>query len=211
MARGADRAESPRALRREATKAALLAAARTLAERGEDPLDPSAVAALAGVSRPLWYRYFPTRDDFVDALLASMHAAVPPAAEAAGGGEGARVLSFFETLAAGLDEHAALARVLIPASHLPGPVATARAQRRIAAIERVAQRLPARLPDRPRRAAFLMDAFLGMQLAWSKGQVPGRLLDRVREDLPWAVRGVLAAPAPRGGRPAARPLRRKPT
>jgi AcrR family transcriptional regulator len=193
MVRGADRATSPRALRREATKAALLAAASTLAERGEDPLDPALVASLAGVSRPLWYRYFPTRGDFVEAILASMHAAPPRPADA-GHDAAADVLAFFVTLAKGLDANAALARVVIPVSHLPGPVADARAQRRLAAIERVAQRLPADVTDRGRRAAFVMDAFLGMQLAWSKGQVAGRFADRVRQDLPWAIRGALAGP-----------------
>jgi AcrR family transcriptional regulator len=172
----------------------LLAAAATLAQRGEDPLDPALVASLAGVSRPLWYRYFPTRGDFVEAILASMHAAPPPAA-GQGDDPAADVLSFFGALAKGLDANAALARVVIPVSHLPGPVSDVRAQRRLAAIERVAQRLPADVPDRGRRAAFLMDAFLGMQLAWSKGQVAGRFADRVRQDMPWAIRGALARTA----------------
>jgi hypothetical protein len=115
--------------------------------------------------------------------------ATPP--DAAG-----RVLAFFLDLAAPLDARPDLARVLIPRSHLPGAVAAARAKRREAAIERIAAWLPADLPERPARAAFLMDSFLGVQLAWSKGLAEGTLTDRVRRDMAWAVAGALSVPHP---------------
>ena len=207
----------PKALRRGATRAAFIAAAHTLAARGgdADPLDPAAVTAEAGTSRPLFYAHFATRGDFIDAVLASIHedssessAAATPAAV----GPAAEILAFFARLATPLDRHAALARALIPASHLPGPVAQARAERRQRAIARVAELLPAVLPERALRAAFLMDAFLGLQLAWSKGTVPGSLADRVRRELVFAIDGVLAfgpGPGP-GPLPAPAPVRPAP-
>lgn len=190
----------PKAARKGATRAAFVAAAHALARRGTgaDPLDPAAVTAEAGTSRPLFYAHFPSRGDFVEALLASIHEDGPRALDTpAGDSPAAGLLEFFDRLAAPLDRHAALARALIPASHLPGPVAEARAERRRRAVARVADLLPARVPEREARAAFLMDAFLGLQLAWSKGTVPGDLRDRVRRELPWAIAGVLAAaPSP---------------
>jgi AcrR family transcriptional regulator len=192
MARGKDLPTAARARRRETRRESLLAAAHALAAReGADALDPAAVAAEAGVSRPLFYAHFPTRADFVDALLSSLHEESAPlsAAPAAPGGA---VLAFFERLAEPLDRHAELARRIIPASHLPGPVAAARARRRERAIARLADLLPAATPDREARAAFLMDAFLGVQLAWSKSADAGSLVSRVRRDLSWALAGVLA-------------------
>ena len=179
MARGADSPTAPRALRREATREALVRAAHRLAKRpGAECLDPTQVAAEAGVSRPLFYAHFPGRADFVEALLASVHAGPdaarsrplphPPAKEPAPETGRAALLRLFEGLAEPLDRHAALVRALIPASHQPGPVAEVRARRRERAIVAVLDRLPGGLPDRAARAAFLMDAFLGLQLAWSK-------------------------------------------
>lgn len=198
MGRPDDPAVTSRALRREATRASFVAAAHTLAQRaGADPLDPASVTAEAGTSRPLFYAHFPTRGDFVDAVLASIHedrapaaaAALPPAAY----GARVEVLAFFMGLAEPLDRHAALARAVIPASHLPGPVAVARSRRRARAIARIGQMLPAALPMREERAAFLMDAFLGIQLAWSKALGPESLADRARRDLDWAIAGALAS------------------
>src|SRR5262245_27530768 len=191
MARGKDQPTAARALRREATRASLLTAAHALASRpGADPLDPAAVAAEAGVSRPLFYAHFPTRADFVDALLTSLHGGAPPP-DAPTSDPRAAILAFFERLSVPLDAHADLARRIIPASHLPGPVAEARAKRRERAVERIAALLPA-TPDHERRAAFLMDAFLGVQLAWSKSAGGESLAARVRRDLSWALAGVLA-------------------
>ncbi len=104
-----------------------------------------------------------------------------------------RLTGFFVSLAAPLDRQPDLARVLIPRSHLPGPVASARTKRREGAIDRIEALLPESLSERRHRAAFLMDAFLGLQLAWSKRQGPADegLADRVRRDLRWAVAGVL--------------------
>ncbi|MFO0934409.1 MAG: TetR family transcriptional regulator [Planctomycetota bacterium] len=203
MSRGPDTPTSDRAQRREATRAALVAAAHALAERGADPLDPAAVAREAGVSRPLWYAHFPTRLAFVDALFASVHApssppAAAPARPPAPGAAAPR--RFFVALAAPLDAHAALARVLIPASHVPGPVATARAARRAAAVARLSALLPPGLASRRRRAAFLMDAFLGVQLAWCREPAGPSLVARVRRDLGFAIRGVLAPASPASSR-----------
>ena len=62
MSRGPDTPTSLRAQRKEATHAALVAAAHALAARGADPLDPAAVAREAGVSRPLGFsRHFIVR------------------------------------------------------------------------------------------------------------------------------------------------------
>lgn len=193
MVRGKDSPTATRALRRGATRAAMVAAAHALASRpGADPLDPAAIAAEVGVSRPLFYAHFPTRGDFVEALLSSLHEdagapPVPPASDV----PRVALLSFFERLAAPLDRHPELARRVIPASHLPGPVAQARAKRREKAIEKIASFLPENLADRAARAAFLMDAFLGVQLAWSKSSDGGSLAARVTRDLAWAVAGVL--------------------
>lgn len=193
-----------KAERKGATRAAFIAAAHTIAARGgdADPLDPAAVTAEAGTSRPLFYAHFPTRGDFIDAVLSSIHEDQPRPPEGPGAPPASpreAVLAFFARLAAPLDRHAALARALIPASHLPGPVAEARSRRRAGAVAHLAAMLPASLPEREARAAFLMDAFLGIQLAWSKALVAGALADRVRRELAWAVDGVLAVdplPAP---------------
>ncbi len=209
MSRGPDTPTSLRAQRKEATHAALVAAAHALAARGADPLDPAAVAREAGVSRPLWYAHFPTRLLFVDALFASVHApASPPPAPPATPATPARppepgapaLRRFFVGLAGPLDAHAALARVLIPASHVPGPVATARAARRAAAVAKLAGLLPPGLASRRRRAAFLMDAFLGVQLAWCREPAGPSLVARVKRDLEFAIRGVLAAASPSSSR-----------
>lgn len=203
MTRGRDLPTSPRAQRKEATRAALVAAAHALAGRAEgDPLDPAAVAAQAGVSRPLFYAHFPSRADFVDALFASVHApaAGAPAAPPPRGTGAVALRRCFEALAAPLDAHAPLARALIPASLAPGPVAAVRATRREAAVTKLAALLPAALPDRRRRAAFLMDAFHGLQLAWCRAPDGPSLVARVRRDLVFAIRGVLAASRPAASR-----------
>jgi len=199
MVRGKDSPNAPRALRREATRASLIEAAHVLAERaGADPLDPAEVAAEAGASRSLFYAHFPTRGAFVDAILLSIHeeegapAAPAPSADL---GPARGLLAFFGRLASPLDRHAALARAVIPASHLPGPVADARMRRRSNAVARLADLIPSALPLRYERAAFLMDAFLGVQLAWSKASAAEALADRVERDLAWAVQGVLAPPS----------------
>lgn len=194
MPRGVDRATSPRALRREASRVALLQASRALAERGEDPLDPTAVAREAGVSRPLWYRHFPTRAAFAEALLQTVHAAAPPPSVPAARLPVAQaVVEFLARLAAGLDREPALARALIPASHGRGAASLVRARRRATAVAHLADLLPTSLQDRVERAAFLFDAYLGLQLAWAKGQSEGSLEARVRRDMAWAVSGVLRA------------------
>ncbi len=193
MARGKDSPAAPRALKREETRRALVDAAFAIAERGGDPIDPAAVAAEAGVSRPLFYRHFATRGDYVDAVLVALHAGGGPGVAGADAAERTaeeRILAFFETLATPLDGRARLARALIPASHLPGPVAEARAKRRERAIERLASMLPEGVSRREARAAFLMDAFLGVQLAWSKASEGASLLERVKSDMPWAVAGA---------------------
>lgn len=198
MVRGKDSPAAPRALKREETRRALIEAAFAIAERGGDPIDPAAVAAEAGVSRPLFYRHFATRGDYVDAVLVALHAGGGPGAAHADAAEETapdRILAFFETLATPLDGRPRLARALIPASHLPGPVAEARAKRRARAIERLAAMLPEGVSRREARAAFLMDAFLGIQLAWSKAAEGASLLDRVQSDMPWAVAGA-ATPDP---------------
>lgn len=209
MSRGPDAPTSDRAQRREATRAAFVAAAHALAARGADPLDPAAVAREAGVSRPLWYAHFPTRLAFVDALFASVHApasppsAGTPVAAPARPGPASPALALrrcFVGLATPLDAHAALARVLIPASHVPGPVATARAARRAAAVARLSALLPPGLASRRRKAAFLMDAFLGVQLAWCREPAGPSLVARVKRDLELAIRGVLAPASPSSSR-----------
>jgi AcrR family transcriptional regulator len=54
------------------TAATIVAAARqTIAERRGRKLSLSAVAARAGVSRPTLYRWFPTRDDLLEAVAAA--------------------------------------------------------------------------------------------------------------------------------------------
>ena len=193
MVRGKDSPAAPRALKREETRRALIDAAFAIAEPGGDPIDPAAFAAEAGVSRPLFYRHFATRGDYVDAVLMALHAGLGPDASSADARHETaeeRILGFFETLATPLDRRARLARSLIPASHLPGPVAEARAKRRERAIERLAAMLPEGVSRREARAAFLMDAFLGIQLAWSKAADGESLLDRVKSDMPWAVAGA---------------------
>jgi AcrR family transcriptional regulator len=201
--RGKDRDTAPRALRRTASREALISAAFAIAHRGEDPLDPAALAIEAGVSRPLFYRYFPTQAEFVDELLRRLHAGAAGPDDGAGeprealhaqaprGPAEEEILRFFADLAATLDRAPELARALIPRSHLSGPVAAARARRRERAVERIESMLPGRLDQRAERAAFLMDAFLGVQLAWAKGQGPAGepLADRVGRDMRWAVRG----------------------
>lgn len=194
--RGQDSPTSERSRRAAGTREALIAAAHTLADApGADPLDPAEVAAHVGVSRPLFYAHFPSRGEFVDALLGSIHAGPAPAPAPApvpmSEDPARRVLAFFDGLAAPLDRHAALARVLIPASHVPGPVAVARAARRQAAIRRIEALLPGGLPARPARAEFLMDAFLGIQLAWAKDSPGESLVSRTRRGLLWALPGAL--------------------
>jgi AcrR family transcriptional regulator len=114
------------AARREATLTLLAAAHAVAARGGADPLDPAVVALEAGVSRPLFYAHYPSRADFVDALLASLHGESPAPPEA-GSDSRVAILSFFERLSSPLDRHSALARRIIPASHLPGPSPSASA------------------------------------------------------------------------------------
>jgi AcrR family transcriptional regulator len=146
-----------------------------------------------GVSRPLFYAHFPSRADSWT-RLGSIHGGrrrpTRPRRRTP-----ARVLGFFATLAAP-STPAALARVLIPASHVPGPVAQVRAARRQAAIRRIEGLLPADLPDRLQRAEFLMDAFLGIQLAWAKEPPGEALASRARRGLSWALPGALDASNP---------------
>lgn len=195
--RGQDSPWSARAKRSAGTREALIAAAHALAHvGGANPLDPAEVAAHVGVSRPLFYAHFPSRADFVDALLGSIHGGAPAPEPAPAADARTRILGFFAALAAPLDRHAALARVLIPASHVPGPVAEARAARRQAAIRRIEGLLPADLPGRLQRAEFLMDAFLGIQLAWAKEPPGEALASRARRGLAWALPGALDASNP---------------
>jgi len=196
--RGQDSPTSQRSRRAAGTREALIAAAHALAQvTGADPLDPAEVAAHVGVSRPLFYAHFPSRADFVDALLGSIHGGpLPPVAAPTVADPAARVLAFFDALAAPLDRHAALARVLIPASHVPGPVAEARATRRQAAIRKIEALLPAGLPGRLTRAEFLMDTFLGIQLAWAKDAPGLDLAARARRGLLWALPGALDGTIP---------------
>lgn len=192
--RGQDSPSSQRARRAAGTREALIAAAHALAQvPGANPLDPAEVAAHIGVSRPLFYAHFPSRAEFVDALLGSIHGGVAPVAPPSADDPASRILAFFEGLAAPLDRHAALARVLIPASHVPGPVAEARAARRQAAIRRIETLLPDGLAGRAGRAEFLMDAFLGVQLAWAKDPPGESLALRSRRGLRWALPGALDA------------------
>ena len=193
MTRGKDSETTARAQRRAATRAALIQRPMRSPHEPSDPLDPAQVAAVVGVSRPLFYAHFRTRADFVDALLSSIHEDARPAADPSPGTGADAILAFFAGLAGPLDRHAALARRIVPASHQPGPVAEVRARRRERAIARVSALLPDGTPDREARAAFLMDAFLGLQLAWSKAS-EGSLGERVRRDLAWAVRGVSRPP-----------------
>jgi AcrR family transcriptional regulator len=202
MGRADERGPIPKSLRREATRAALIAAAHTVAQRGgADPLDPAVVTAEVGTSRPLFDAHFPTRGDFVEAILVSIHEDVAPVCAASAPPTvapcaEAAILAFFAGLSAPLDRHAALARCVIPASHLPGPLAVARSRRRARAVARIASMLPPTLERREERATFLMDAFLGVQLAWSKALGLESLTERVRRDLAWAIRGVGAALEP---------------
>lgn len=197
MSRGKDAPSAPRAQRREATRRTLLEAAFALAEQfGADPLDPAQVAAKAGVSRPLFYAHFADRAAFVDALLAALHEGSGPPTASADLPLREAVVAFFEALAAPLDRRPALARAVVPASHLPGPLAEARTRRRARAVAVLADRLPTSWPDREARAALLMDAFLGLQLAWSKGQRAGDLAGCVHRELAWLLDGVLASASP---------------
>ena len=55
---------------RPTSREAILAATRrAIAERGPDKLTMSAVANAAGVSRPTLYRWFPTKDDLLAAIV----------------------------------------------------------------------------------------------------------------------------------------------
>lgn len=59
----------PRRTRGSLTPAEILAAAEIVAARSADPLTIRAVAAELGASPMALYRYFPTKDELVDALL----------------------------------------------------------------------------------------------------------------------------------------------
>ena len=51
-------------------EAILAATRRVIAERGPEKLRMSAIAAAAGVSRPTLYKWFPTKDELLEALTA---------------------------------------------------------------------------------------------------------------------------------------------
>src|SRR6185436_4498604 len=65
-------AEMADGTRRSSTSvdAILAATRRVIAERGPEKFTMSAIAAAAGVSRPTLYRWFPTKDDLLEALTA---------------------------------------------------------------------------------------------------------------------------------------------
>lgn len=67
----------PRRARGSLTAAEVLAAAEAVAERASEPPTVRAVAAELGSSAMALYRYFPTKDDLVDALLDSVLQRVP--------------------------------------------------------------------------------------------------------------------------------------
>jgi AcrR family transcriptional regulator len=57
--------------RRSTSREAILAATRrAIAQRGPEKLTLSAVAAAAGVSRPTLYRWFPSKEDLLEAISA---------------------------------------------------------------------------------------------------------------------------------------------
>ncbi|WFR68284.1 TetR/AcrR family transcriptional regulator [Curtobacterium flaccumfaciens] len=90
-----DRAPTARALAREAVHASILAAARArLTEEGPSQLSLRAVARDVGMVSSAVYRYFPSRDDLLTALLIAdydeLGAAVEAADAAAGPTPGAR-------------------------------------------------------------------------------------------------------------------------
>lgn len=90
-----DRAPTARALAREAVHAGILAAARArLTEEGPSQLSLRAVARDVGMVSSAVYRYFPSRDDLLTALLVAdydeLGAAVEAADAAAGPAPGAR-------------------------------------------------------------------------------------------------------------------------
>jgi len=91
----ADRAPTARELARESVHASILAAARArLTEEGPSQLSLRAVARDVGMVSSAVYRYFPSRDDLLTALLIAdydeLGAAVEAADAAAGPGAGAR-------------------------------------------------------------------------------------------------------------------------
>jgi len=91
----ADRAPTARALARETVRASILAAARArLTEEGPSQLSLRAVARDVGMVSSAVYRYFPSRDDLLTALLIAdydeLGAAVEAAEVAAGPQPGAR-------------------------------------------------------------------------------------------------------------------------
>lgn len=91
----ADRAPTARELARESVHASILAAARArLTEEGPSQLSLRAVARDVGLVSSAVYRYFPSRDDLLTALLIAdydeLGAAVEAADAAAGPGAGAR-------------------------------------------------------------------------------------------------------------------------
>ena len=62
-------------------EAILSATRRVIAERGPEKFTMSAIAAAAGVSRPTLYRWFPTKDELLEALTAyeeELFDAAPP-------------------------------------------------------------------------------------------------------------------------------------
>ncbi len=90
-----DKAPTARALARETVRAGILAAARVrLTEEGPSQLSLRAVARDVGMVSSAVYRYFPSRDDLLTALLIAdydeLGAAVEAAEAAAGPAPGAR-------------------------------------------------------------------------------------------------------------------------